>query len=100
MAERAVSRAELIKFTEAFREQLQQFSTKFDAETKDLGKQMGDLKVELAEGRGQSLPAKVVSMEDRIRELENSRAMLWGGLALVSFIGMPGIAFLIVHFSK
>lgn len=87
--ERAVSRAELIKFTEAFR-----------LETKDLADKMSALQVELAESRGQSVPARIVGLEERIRQLENSKAMIWGAMALITFVGAPGIAFLIVHLSK
>lgn len=100
MAERPVSRSELIKFTEAIRQQLLDFSGKFDTETRELGRQMGDLKVELAETRGQSVPSRIVALEERIRQLEDSRAKVWGALAIVSFVGMPGVALLIHHFSK
>ena len=65
-----------------------------------LSEQMSALQLQLAEQKGQAMPNKVDAMDQRVRSLEDTKARLWGAIALLAFFGLGGIAAVLKLYSK
>jgi hypothetical protein len=66
----------------------------------NLSEQMTALQIQLAEQRGQAVPVKVESLEARVRQLEDLCSRLKGVVAIISFIGVGGIAAVLKLYAK